>query len=478
MSRRSGLAHLSLFPSTAANFASLLGFGANEVLAALAHWVASGAVWLLGQVGVGLAATTRPALASGWFGGRYEVMVAIAATLALPLAALSIIQAILRQDIGRLLRSMLVNLPAALLLTAIAVKLVQLSLALVDALSSTVARGAGASATRFLAGMIASLEGSAVSGGHPMAPAFVVFLAALFVGLAAFVLWIELVVRTAAIYVAVLFLPITLASTVWPAVTGWARRLVDVLIALVLTKFVVVVVLSLAASELAGGKNGSGFAGVIGGGALLLMAVFSPVALFRIIPMVEDGAVMYLEGVANRASRAIPSAVKDTAKLALQALGAGTDIAGELGGDALGPTISESAGFAGGDPAIYPGDAEGYMAMDPVFGSGGDTGSGFDGWGGGGAGGGSSGGGGADGGSSGGGGAGGDSGFGISSHAGSEGVGGGDARAPGALAPDPGPDGGDGASSRSAVTSAHDDQRVQGTTVAPTPSEGSERGYL
>lgn len=368
------LAHPSLYPPTAANLGGLLGFGVNEVLAALAHWVASGAAWLLGQVGAALVATTKPALASSWFSGHYEVMAAIAATLALPLAVLSIIQAVLRQEVGRLMRSMLVNLPAALLLTAVAVKLVQLSLALVDALSSTVAREAGGSTTRFLARMIAALESSTVNTGHPMVPAFIVFLASLFVGLGAFVLWIELIVRTAAIYVAVLFLPITLVSTVWPAASRWARRLVDVLIALVLTKFVVVVVLALAAGELAGGKNGAGFASIIGGGALLLMAVFSPVALFRIIPMVEDGAVMHLEGVANRASRAIPSAVKDTTKLALQALGAGTETVGELGGDALGPTIAESTGFASGDPAIYPGDADAYMAMDPVFGEGGSGG--------------------------------------------------------------------------------------------------------
>ncbi|MDA8400827.1 MAG: hypothetical protein M0008_12465 [Actinomycetota bacterium] len=349
-------------------FASLLGFGANEVLAALAHWVASGTVWLLGQVGMVLSTTTKPDLASGWFGGHYEVMAMIAATLALPLAVLSIIQAVLRQQIGTLLRSMLVNLPAAMLLTAVAVKLVQLSMALVDVMSSTVVKAAGVSTTHFLAGIATSLEGSALTSGHPGVPAFVIFLGALFVGIGAFVLWIELVVRTAAIYVAVLFLPITLASMVWPAIARWARRLVDILIALVLTKFVVVAVLSLAAGELAGAKNGGSFTGVIGGGALLLLAVFSPAVLFRIIPMVEDGAVVHLEGIANRASRAIPSAVKDAGEMAVRALTAGGDAVGGLGGAEAGPSVAEDADIAEGNPNTFPSDAGSFEAMDPIFG--------------------------------------------------------------------------------------------------------------
>ena len=62
-------------------------------------------------------------------------------------------------------------------------------------------------------------------------------------------------IRAAAVYVAVLFLPLALASLAWPAIAHWCRRLVDTLVALVLGKFVIVSVLSLAAGALAGGTG-------------------------------------------------------------------------------------------------------------------------------------------------------------------------------------------------------------------------------
>ena len=99
---------------------------------------------------------------------------------------------------------------------------------------------------------------------------------------AALVLWLELVVRAAAVSVAVLFLPLALAALVWPAVAHWCRRLADTLVALVLSKLVVAAVLSLAAGALAGGLgrrgggSGGGFAAVVTGIALLLIATWRP----------------------------------------------------------------------------------------------------------------------------------------------------------------------------------------------------------
>ncbi len=80
------------------------------------------------------------------------------------------------------------------------------------------------------------------------------------------------------------------------------RRLVETLAALILSKFVIVAVLSLAAGALASGTagtgvHGAGFSSVLAGGALLLMATFVPFAILRMIPAVEAGAVGHLEGL-------------------------------------------------------------------------------------------------------------------------------------------------------------------------------------
>ena len=57
------------------------------------------------------------------------------------------------------------------------------------------------------------------------------------------VLWLELLMREAAVYVIVLMLPLVFAALVWPARRVWAVRAVELLVALILSKFAIVAVL-------------------------------------------------------------------------------------------------------------------------------------------------------------------------------------------------------------------------------------------
>ena len=108
------------------------------------------------------------------------------------------------------------------------------------------------------------------------------FLGAAVMAVGAVVVWIELLVRQAAIYVAVLFLPLAVAGLVWPATAHWFKRLAHILVAVILSKFVIAAILSLAASGLAASTpDGGGFSAVLGGGALLTLAALSPLALLR-----------------------------------------------------------------------------------------------------------------------------------------------------------------------------------------------------
>ncbi len=113
--------------------------------------------------------------------------------------------------------------------------------------------------TSLLTGVTSGLVAAAAD---PSLASFVLLLVALLVAVAAFVLWLELLIRAAAVYVAVLFLPLALATLVWPAVSHWCRRLVETLAALILSKFVIVAVLSLAAGAVASGTAGGGSARV------------------------------------------------------------------------------------------------------------------------------------------------------------------------------------------------------------------------
>jgi hypothetical protein len=328
----------------------IAGVGISAVFGAAGQWVASGAVWLLGQVGGAMSSSTTVDLSSGWFSAHEAVMAAMAAALVLPMVCCAVLQALYRQSASMLVRTCLVQLPLALLLTGVAVELVQMALAVTDTLSKDVLASAGVDATNILLPVSSFLIGQ---GPASQVPAFVVFVGGLLAALAALGLWIELAVRAAAVSVAVLFLPLALAAMVWPAIAHWCRRLADTLVALILSKLVIAAVLALAVGALAGGLGaetgptgaggGGGFAAVVTGIALLLIATLSPFTLLRLIPAVEAGAASHLESARHRFHSA--------AKAPLTAGNLALDIAGDAkraggSGGAAGASLLVAAGGA------------------------------------------------------------------------------------------------------------------------------------
>jgi hypothetical protein len=245
-----------------------------------------------------LSSTTEPVLTGSAFSSEFELMAALSAAIALPLVAVAAIQAIIRQEPGSLLRSVLVRLPLALLFTGVSVQLVALGLVATDQASALLIGAAGDPTHRMLTGLVIGLE---QPGGLGLA-AFGGFLVVFSAAVVAFVLWLELAVRSAAIAAASLFLPLALVGLAWPATSHWARRLGETLAALVLSKLVIAAVLALAAGLLV---SPSGIAGVVEAVALLGVAAFAPFALLKLVPAVEAGAVAHLEGLGRRPVQAV-----------------------------------------------------------------------------------------------------------------------------------------------------------------------------
>jgi len=361
---------------------SIAASGFESVLNGISQWVASGAEWLLGQIGDVLVSTTTVDVGATWFRAHYGQMTALAGVVILPMLLASTLQAVVRQDAGQLVRTFLVQLPLALLLAAVAIQVVVLSLSVTDAMSMAIAGGSGADVSSLLTGVTTGLVAAATD---PTIASFVLLLVALLVAVAAFVLWIELLIWAAAVYVAVLFLPLALATLVWPAVSHWCRRLVETLAALILSKFVIVATLSLAAGAVSSGTagtgaHGAGFSAVLAGGALLVMATFVPFAILRLIPAVEAGAVAHLDGLRSRGTadmtRLPRSAVGHVLNEGLEALGdarllAQTAPAGPAAtrGAALGgATQTQGAGSADaegpGAVGLAEGDSDSMRAYD------------------------------------------------------------------------------------------------------------------
>ncbi|HEX3172815.1 MAG TPA: hypothetical protein VHQ43_01180 [Solirubrobacterales bacterium] len=288
--------------------AGALGQG---IFAQITTWVSDGAVWLLGEVTELSERTTSPDLLGKGFLRRYRQMALIAALMAALMLLLAVFEALARGEAGMLWRAFLITAPLAAIATSAAYVLVQLLIATDDGLCEAIAQSSGADAKHFFKGAIQALAeigaaggaaaGTAASGpgvgtaagaagaaggGAVEVPLFVGFIAAVLAAFAAFFVWIELLMRGAAIYVVALFMPLAIAASIWPRWASALRRSCELVVVIVFSKFVIVAIVSLAASLLA--QSGGRIEQVLAAGAMLLLACFSPFVLFKLVPFAES----------------------------------------------------------------------------------------------------------------------------------------------------------------------------------------------
>jgi len=339
-------------------------------LSALAGAVILGARYLLEKTASVIGATTRPDLTSAWFSASYWRVAAIAALLTVPFLCGAAVQALLRGDVTLLLRAAFGYLPLAMLAIGIAAPVTMLLLSASDEMSSLVAAASGHAGADFLgrAGGLSLLFGL---GGRTV---FITFFVGLLTAAATLALWVELLVRAAAVDVIVLMLPLFFAAMVWPARRMWAVRAVELLIALILSKFAIVAVLSLGGAAM-GHTLISGPASVLTGATLVGLAAFSPWALMRLLPLGElAGAAAAglspakelprmgrgADGGADAAEDRLPATERtprsEPAEVAAGEVGAGEAAGGEAAGGEVG--VQPALDAAPDPPALPPGGAE------------------------------------------------------------------------------------------------------------------------
>ena len=337
---------------------ALTGGGATKAvaraagLAAVATAVVAGAQYALEQTGKLVGSTTTPRLGTTWFSTYYWRMAAVSALLTLPFLCAAAVQALLRSDVTLLARSAFGYLPLGLLAVGIAAPLTGLLLAGSDEMSAIVSAAAGHADTGILGR--AALVGLIAGGGRSL---FVAFFVALFTVAAAVTLWLELLIREAAVYVVVLMLPLFFAAMVWPARRIWAIRAVELLVALILSKFAIVAVLSLGGAAL-GHTLLPGLQALLAGTTLVLLAAFSPWAMLRLLPLHElaSAAVGGLRPLAGQ-----PSVAADAR--AQTAADASEDVALESAASVLARMPRDRA--HGGDDAAEVGAAAAARASAP-----------------------------------------------------------------------------------------------------------------
>lgn len=277
----------------------------NSIFNQITNWVAEGTTWLIGEVVKEIEQTTTPDLTSKGFLVQYGQMAVIASVLAMAMLLLAILEAVAQSSWGILGKAVFVSVPLAFLGTSVAFVIVQLLLVATDQMSHAVAVATENNSSQFFKRAIKGLGeaggtiGGELKGVGPAAatneatgavavPLFVTFLAAIIGAFAAFFVWIELLMRDAAVYVVSLFMPLALAASIWPRWSGALRRTCELLVVIIGSKFVIVSIIALAASLL--GEEGGDVENVLAAAALLLLACFAPFVLFKLVPFAE-GAI-------------------------------------------------------------------------------------------------------------------------------------------------------------------------------------------
>jgi type IV secretion system protein TrbL len=354
---------------------ALKGVG-NGVFQQITTWVAEGASWLIGQVVEGIEETTTPELTTKGFLAEYGQMAQIAALMGLAMLLLAVLEGLAQGNAGLLARVVLVNLPLAFIATSVAYAVVQLLLVATDGMSHAIATASHDNSARFFKSAITGLGEAGSSAGKEVGgagginptgavegqaagtvavPLFVTFLAAIIGAFAAFMVWLELLMRDAAIYVVALFMPLALAASIWPRWSGALRRSGELLVVVIGSKFVIISIISLAAGLMA--ENDGRVEHILAASALMLLACFAPFVLFRLVPFAE-GAMSAAYGRRSAAGGAVSGVqiasdvqiLRNMARSNFGESGASLWSAGESGGGGAGPEpgVPRGGGGAGG----------------------------------------------------------------------------------------------------------------------------------
>ena len=317
-------------------FADMLADAAKKVTDELLHFLSS---------------STSVNLETGWFAGprAKEILGVVggaAGVLMVLFLLLAIIQGLLANDVGGMVRAAAVEAPVSVLGMLALITVTGLLLAITDSLSGAVLATAPESLARFYEGF--------TKGPQIMALGFVGFLGVLVFIVAAILVWIELLVRASLIYLLVAMSPLALAARVWPQLRGGWHRIAHLGIALILSKFVIALALALGAAALGGGGPKPGDLGnqagltlqaLVVGVTLMCLAVFAPFLVLKIIPLFE--AALVAQGISRGPLR--------SAQTGLQMGYYGHGLARLAGGGSNG----SSPAPGGGDGSAAPGGGGG-----------------------------------------------------------------------------------------------------------------------
>lgn len=269
-----------------------VGEGTASLIAApfdwLAHAMGSAAAWLFEAVWDAFDTTTLVDLSDPGYIAVFNVLFGVAVLLALIFFCLQLITGLVRRDPGALSRAAL-GLAKAVLGSFVIVTITGLLLEITDQLTIGIVQASG-NTMEGMGDRIALLASglAAINIGAPGVGAIVtIFLSALAISAAAIV-WFSLLIRKALLLVAIVFGPVALAGATWDAAKGWFSKWMAFVIALILSKLVLVVIFLVAVAQVSAPIDAdlASISDPIAGIVLMFIAAFAPYITYKFLNFV------------------------------------------------------------------------------------------------------------------------------------------------------------------------------------------------
>lgn len=253
-------------------------------LASLARGCADAAAWIVGKLSEAIKSTATVDFTNPAFLQQYAVVFAASTILTLVLWLLAVAKRAIR---GVPLTTAMSEAIGFLWLTVLASAFTPLILYTVvsatDGVTEVIASATGGQTDVFFGSFSEALKKGDDIGGGPI----MLIVVALVTVLAAGILWLELVIRAALLYVGALLGTVVYAGLVDRNMWGHVRRWAGIMIAVILVKPVIVIVLGLAGA-LAGEKGPNAVSAVVSGLAIILLAIFASAMIYRFVPGFGD----------------------------------------------------------------------------------------------------------------------------------------------------------------------------------------------
>lgn len=305
--------------------------------------IADAVASVTGAIVEAMDSTTAVDLNGGFFPALTPIrqtVLGMSMALVLALFLISIVRSLAAGEPGAIIRAALVDVPSAMLLMVLSVTVAWILIRIVDEASLAVTGDVGAAMGEFTASLVVvdALTGAGLLG---------IIFGLLFV-VGAILVWLQLLVRAALIYILIVLAPLGFATRAHPGTRQIARRTVEMGIALILSKFGVAVAFGVGATAIESSNGvvegeGVNLAGMMAGVAVMLMAAFMPWLIWKVFPIVE---------AATAAAGVERSPVKAAVSAASLGVAAGIGVSKLAGGGSMGR--SSGGGAGSGIPSSAP----------------------------------------------------------------------------------------------------------------------------